>query len=88
MRALLMAFVVTAILVVAAAPALAEGHRECDLSRGGYGCGGAPAGAVPGWEELCVTEWAWDEYWQGWWAYDGAGGPYCYNPPGFWYWYG
>jgi len=70
-----------------AVPAYAE-HAECKPWNE-EGCHGwPPQGAAPFWEELCVTEWQWDEQYQGWWAYDGSGAmPYC-SPEGTWHWYG
>lgn len=70
------------VMMFGTTPALAE-HGGCHNN-----CQGAPSGAAPYWEELCVSQWQWDDYYQGWWAYDYNPAHYECYPGGHWYWYG
>lgn len=82
--------VVLAILSITVLFAIPAGAQPCQQSESGLYCTqGTPQGAAPYWAELCVTEWQWDETYQGWWAYDNNPAyAECYHPGGYWFWYG
>jgi hypothetical protein len=84
MKKAVLVFMTTALLALDASPAMAE-HGGCHRED----CGGPPSGAPPVlWEQNCVTDWWWDEEYQGWWAYDEGPSSFgCQPSPGLWRWY-